>query len=81
MEITRRIYATAARFVCDLLAARVRAVRGRIERDRRTHGSREEGIMRQVTSLHRTLVVLAVGLLALAAPLVAYADGPGPGIG
>jgi hypothetical protein len=34
--------------------------------------------MRQVTSLHRTLVVLAVGLLALAAPLVAYATGPGP---
>ena len=35
--------------------------------------------MRQVTSLHRTLVVLAVGLLALAAPLVAYADGgPAP---
>jgi hypothetical protein len=32
--------------------------------------------MRQVTNLHRTLVVLAVGLLALAAPLVAYADGP-----
>ena len=27
--------------------------------------------MRQVTHLHRTLVVLAVGLLALAAPLVA----------
>ena len=36
--------------------------------------------MRQVTSLHRTLVVLAVGLLALAAPLVAYADG-GPKAG
>jgi len=36
--------------------------------------------MRQVTSLHRTLVVLAVGLLALAAPLVAYADGGGPGM-
>jgi hypothetical protein len=36
--------------------------------------------MRQVTSLHRTLVVLAVGLLALAAPLVAYADG-GPTAG
>ena len=35
--------------------------------------------MRQVTSLHRTLVVLAVGLLALAAPLVAYADGDAPG--
>jgi hypothetical protein len=31
--------------------------------------------MRQVTSLHRTLVVLAVSLLALAAPFVAYADG------
>ena len=43
--------------------------------------SRKGGTMRQVTSLHRTLVVLAVGLLALAAPLVAYADGPGPGIG
>jgi hypothetical protein len=37
--------------------------------------------MRQVTHLHRTLVVLAVGLLALAAPLVAYADGTGPGPG
>jgi hypothetical protein len=34
--------------------------------------------MRQVISLHRTLVVLAVGLLALAAPLVAYADGSTP---
>jgi hypothetical protein len=37
------------------------------------------GTMRQVTSLHRTLVVLAVGLLALAAPLLASANGPGPG--
>jgi hypothetical protein len=38
--------------------------------------------MRQVTHMRRTLTVLAVGLLALAAPLVAYADGgggPGPG--
>ena len=34
--------------------------------------------MRQVTSLHRTLVVLAVGLLALAAPLIAYASDGGP---
>jgi hypothetical protein len=34
--------------------------------------------MRQVTSLHRTLVVLAVGLLALAAPLIAYAGDGGP---
>ena len=31
--------------------------------------------MHQVKRMHRTLVVLAVGLLALAAPLVAYADG------
>ena len=31
--------------------------------------------MRKVTRMHRTLTVLAVGLLALAAPLVAYADG------
>ena len=49
-------------------------------RDRR-EASREEGTMRQVTRIHRTLVVLAVGLLALAAPLVAYADGTGPGGG
>ena len=35
--------------------------------------------MRQVTHLHRTLVVLAVGLLALAAPLVALANEAGPG--
>jgi len=34
--------------------------------------------MHQVTRMHRTLVVLAVGLLALAAPLVALAEGPGP---
>ena len=57
------------------LAARDRAVGGRLERDRRTRSTREEGTMRQVTRMHRTLVVLAVGLLALAAPLVAYADG------
>jgi hypothetical protein len=34
--------------------------------------------MRQVKSLFRTLVVLAAGLLALAAPLVAYAGDGGP---
>ena len=34
--------------------------------------------MRQVTRMHRTLVVLAVGLLALAAPLVALAQHGGP---
>jgi hypothetical protein len=31
--------------------------------------------MRRVTRMHRTLVVLAVPLLALVAPLAAYADG------
>ena len=37
--------------------------------------------MRQVTRMHRTLVVLAVGLLALAAPLLASANNGGPGPG
>ncbi len=37
--------------------------------------------MHQVTRMHRTLVVLAVGLLALAAPLIAYAGDGGPGMG
>ena len=64
--------------ISDLLAVCDQAVRGRIERDRRTHGTREEGTMRQVTRMHRTLVVLAVGLLALAAPLIAYAGDGGP---
>ena len=31
--------------------------------------------MRQVKHWHRSLVILGVGLLALAAPLVALADG------
>jgi hypothetical protein len=35
--------------------------------------------MRQVTRIHRTLTVLAVGLLALAAPLIASANNAGPG--
>ena len=34
--------------------------------------------MRQVIRAHRMLTVLAVGLLALAAPLVASANGGGP---
>jgi len=34
--------------------------------------------MRRITGWHRTFVVLAIGLLALAAPLVALADGTGP---
>jgi hypothetical protein len=71
MEIERR----NCKAISDSLATRGWAVRGRIERDRRTHESREEGTMRRITHWHRTLVVLAVGLLALAAPLIAYADG------
>jgi hypothetical protein len=47
-------------------------------RARRTGDPREEETMRQVTRLHRTATVLAVGLLALAAPLVAYASDGGP---
>jgi len=35
--------------------------------------------MRQVTRIHRTLTVLAVGLLALAAPLLASANNGNPG--
>ena len=77
MQLRRRNYEE----ICDSLAVCDYAVRGRIERDRRTPGTREEGTMRQVTRMHRTLVVLAVGLLALAAPLVAYADGGSPGVG
>lgn len=78
METERRICGTTAATISGSLAARDRAVGGRPERDRRTHRTGREGTMRQVTHLHRTLVVLAVGLLALAAPLLAYADGPGP---
>ena len=77
MEILRRNCSA----ISHSLAACGWAVRGRIERDRRHHESREEGTMRQVIRMHRTLVVLAVGLLALAAPLIASASGPGPGGG
>jgi hypothetical protein len=67
--------------ISDSLVARDRTVSGRIELDRRRGNPGKEGTMRQVTRIHRTLTVLAVGLLALAAPLVAYASdgGPGPG--
>jgi hypothetical protein len=74
MEIERRNCSA----ISHSLAARGWAVRGRTERDRCHHEPGKGGTMRQVTSLHRTLVVLAVGLLALAAPLVAYADGGVP---
>ena len=79
MEIKRRNYTKAERAVSDSLAACDRAVSGPLERDRRTHELGEEETMRQVTRMHRTLVVLAVGLLALAAPLLASANGGGPG--
>jgi ABC-type Fe2+-enterobactin transport system substrate-binding protein len=81
MEIKRRNYTAADRVVTDWLAACDRAVRGRLERDRRTQETGEEETMRQVTRIHRTLVVLAVGLLALAAPLLASASVGGPGGG
>jgi hypothetical protein len=74
VEITRR----NCEAISGSLAACGWAVRARIERDRRTQETGKEGTMRQVTSLHRTLVVLAVGLLALAAPLIAYAGDGGP---
>jgi len=74
MEIERRIYARTARAISGSVAARDCAVSGRLERDRRTRSPGKEGTMRQVTHMHRTLVVLAVGLLALAAPLVAMAN-------
>jgi hypothetical protein len=62
--------------VSDPLAARDRAISGAFDRERRIHDTGKEGRkMRQVKHWHRSLVILAVGLLALAAPLVAYADG------
>jgi hypothetical protein len=62
--------------VSDALAARDRAISGAFDRDRRIDDTGKEGRkMRQVKHWHRSLVILAVGLFALAAPLVAYADG------
>jgi hypothetical protein len=65
--------------ISDSLAARVRAISGAFDRDRRIdkHG-REGRKMRQVKHYHRSLVILAVGLLALAAPLVALAGDGNP---
>ena len=77
MQFTRWNYTLISRS----LVARDCGVSGRPERDRRTQRTGRRGTMRQVKSLHAMLVVLAVGLLALAAPLVAYADGGGPGTG
>lgn len=79
MDIQRRRETNSAAEISDSLVPHDRAVGGRAERDRRTRKTGREGTMRQVTRIHRTLVVLAVGLLALAAPLVAYASHGGPG--
>lgn len=75
MEIERRIYAKEARSIGRSLAGRDSCVGLRLEPRRRSGHPGEEGTMRRITHWHRTLTVLAVGLLALAAPLVAYADG------
>lgn len=70
MEITRRNYARQGH-----------AEGSSIARSRRTRYPGEEGTMRRITHWHRTLTVLAVGLLALAAPLLASANNGGPGGG
>ena len=83
MQWQRRITSERAQFcgensltVSGSLAARDRAIGGAFDSDRRTHYLGKEGTeMRQVKRYHRSLVILAVGLLALAAPLAAYADG------
>ena len=79
MEIMRRSYAKTIRVISGSLAARDCAVSGRSERDRCTQEPERRDTMHQVTRTHRTLVVLAVGLLALAAPLLASANTGGPG--
>jgi hypothetical protein len=75
METERRISAQSSISISRSLAADDLGIGPRIELLRRTRHPGEEGTMRRISHLHRTLVVLAVGLLALAAPLVAYADG------
>jgi hypothetical protein len=78
---TRAQFCGEFKVVSNSLANRDRAVSGEIDRDRRTDKPGKEGTMRQVTRMHRTLTVLAVGLLALAAPLLASANTGGPGGG
>ena len=87
MRNRRRITSDRAQFcgsnspaVSGSLAARDRAISGAFDRDRRTQEpGKEETEMRQVKHWHRSLVILGVGLLALAAPLVALAGNGGPG--
>jgi len=81
MEDMRRLSWELARPITGAFATGGRAISCRAQRERRIEELGEEGTMRRISHWHRTLVVLAVGLLALAAPLVAYADGGGPGSG
>lgn len=74
----RRVSCGAAIGVSRSLAARDCGISGALERVWRTRSLGKEGIMRQITAWHRMLTVLAIGLLALAAPLVALAEGPIP---
>lgn len=78
METERRIAPDSASAISGRLAVDGLAIGGSAERERRIEQLGEEETMRRIAHWHRTLVVLAVGLLALAAPLVAYADGGGP---
>ena len=78
MEITRRNCSRQYLAVSHSLAACDCGVNGRLERGRCKREPGRRDTMHQVTRMHRTLVVLAVGLLALAAPLVALSEGPIP---
>jgi hypothetical protein len=80
MDVERRAFLEARLRVSDALAGRDRVMSGAFDPDRRKDESGKEGTMRRITAWHRTLTVLAIGLLALAAPLVALADG-GPPVG
>ena len=75
MERERRISANDATSVGRSLACRESIVCRSLECHRRTRQPGKGGTMRRITHWHRALTVLAIGLLALAAPLVAYADG------
>jgi len=81
MKDMRRIFSEVAELITRWLATGGWAISCRAQRERRIEHVGEEAEMRRIAYWHRTLVVLAVGLLALAAPLVAYADGGGPGSG
>jgi hypothetical protein len=82
--LRRSTYFTAEfTLVSERLASRESAVGGSYDGARRKHIPGKEGDMRRITHISRTLVVAAVfvaaAVLAAAFPLVALADGPGPG--